>query len=287
MDSVLLFALPLVGGLIFCTRFNYTRWRAAREDGHRLYFRAVFFGAAIFALVLAVRVYLEARFPELGRLEAPIKSIVEPMVKEGVSPDALADLAITCFVSMLIAAPLAWVLNLLFWKNYWLRRAIKKDDFEALLLDAADREFPIAATMDDGKVYVGYVIKGFNPAEDRKSLLLLPLMSGYRNKETHKVTFTTFYTDLYGGDPLSTDAVTLPKPLDHLYAEDFITWLPVEHMSSCRLFDAVAYQSFQKRGPPAIAAPPPTAPGILPASPDMASATQSETIPPPAAPPAA
>lgn len=249
MDTVLLFALPLVGGLIFCTRFNFTRWRTAREDGHRLYFRAVFFGAVIFAAVAFARVCLEARFPALGVLEAPIKAAIKPMAKEAASGEALADLTITCFVSMLVSAPLAWILNLVFWKSVWLRRAIKKrDDFEEFILSAADREFPIMATMDDGKVYVGYVVEGFNPAEDRKSVLLLPLISGYRTTDTHKVQFSTFYTDLYGGDPLDTEA--LPGTLDHLRANDFITWLPVDRIVSCRLFDAVAYQAFQKRGPP-------------------------------------
>ena len=259
MDAVLLFALPLVGGLIFCSRFNCTRWRAAREDGHRLYFRAVFFGAILFAIIAAVRVLSKPFLPSwLLNLEASVVAAIQPLVvmKEGTpaaSITAVASLALTCFVAMLAGFPFAWLLNLVFKEDYWLRRAIKKNTFEATLLEAADREFPIMVTMDDGKVYVGYVVEGFNPGEDRKFLSVLPLMSGYRTEDTHKVTFTTFYIDAYGSepDPKPTAKTPLPGNLGHLSAEDFRLVLPVDKLGSCRLFDAVAYRSFQKRGAPA------------------------------------
>jgi len=255
MDTVLLFALPLVGGLIFCSTFNATRWRAAREDGHRLYFRAVFFGSILFALVAAARIYLESRFVVLPRIEAPIVTALRPMVtvKEAASAANVPDLAITCFVAMLLAYPLALVGNLFFWRRWWLRRAILKTPFEAAVLDATERPFPVMLTMDDGKVYVGYLLEGFNPAEDRKFLSILPLMSGYRAEGTHKVTFTTFYDDAYGGQPADPAhaAESLPGGLSHLNPRDFIVWLPVDKMASYRLFDAEAYKAFQMRGPPA------------------------------------
>lgn len=171
------------------------------------------------------------------------------MAKEQSSASAVADLAITCSLAMLAGWPLAWLLNLVFWKDYWLRRAIRKDALEAFLLDAADREISIALTMDDRKVYVGYVVSGFDPAIGRKCILLLPLMSGYRNQETHKVNFTTFYTDLYGDDGSADKTAPLPAPLEHLTAKDFITVLPADRIASYRLFDAPAYREFQKPKP--------------------------------------
>ena len=249
MDTVLLFALPLVGGLIFCSEWNRTRWLVAREEGHRLYFRAVLYGALIFATVAFARQWFESQFPSMASLEASIKTSIKPMAKDPASADALADLSITCFVAMLAGWPLAKLLNLLFRRNYWLRRAIRKDALEAFLLDAADREFPIEATMDSGKVYVGYVVAGFDPATSRKVIKLLPLMSGYRKVETHKVTFTTFYLQLYGSNFAANRTVELPAPLDHLRPEDFITVLPADRIGSCRLFDTTAYLEFQKTKP--------------------------------------
>lgn len=254
MDTVLLFALPLVGGLIFCTRCNLTRWRVAREDGHRLYFRAVLFGSLLFATVAGARIYLESTFPILIRMEGPVVAALMPMVavKDGAAAANVADLAITCFVSMLVAYPLALLSNLVFWRGPWLRRAIQKNPFEAALLDATKRPFPVMLTMNDGKVYVGYLLEGFNPGEDRKFLSMLPLMSGYRTEGTHKITFTTFYDDVYGGEPLDPAHAdeSLPGELSHLNPNDFIVWLPVDKMASYRLFDASAYKAFQIRGAP-------------------------------------
>lgn len=245
MDTVLLFALPLVGGLIFCSTWNFTRWRVAREDGHRLYFRAVLFGAILFAFVASINSLIENYCPRYSSVITFAKSHIEPMAKDKNSAAAVADLTIVCFLTMLAGWPLALLLNLGFKRNYWLRQAIKKDALEAFLLDAADDDISIAITMDDRKVYVGYVVSGFDPAIGRKCIFLLPLISGYRDSQTHKVNFTTFYTDLYG-DNSASKTTPLPAPLEHLTAEDFITVLPVERIASYRLFDALAYSEFQK-----------------------------------------
>jgi hypothetical protein len=247
MDTVLLFALPLVGGLIFCSNWNCTRWRVAREEGHRLYFRSVFFGALIFVLVAWLRPCVESASPEFLEKVNQAKRYIEPLATEKSSAPAVADLTITCLLAMLSGLPLAWLLNLVCWRGYWLRRAIQKDDLEAFLLDAADTDTSIAVTMDDQKVYVGYVVEGFDPAIGRKCIALLPLMSGYRDGETHKVNFTTFYTQLYGQNGDRT--APLPSPLEHLTAEDFITLLPTDRIASYRLFDARAYSEFQKPKP--------------------------------------
>ena len=246
MDTALLFALPLVGGLFFCSYWNYTRWRVAREDGHRLYFRAVFFGSLIFALVATTHPQIERLAPQYAAISTSARALIKPMAKDQSSAPAVADLTVVCFLSMLAGWPLAWFLNLFFWKDYWLRKAIRKDVLEAFLLDAADLETPIAITMDDQKVYVGYLIESFDPTVGRKCILLLPLMSGYRDQETHKVNFTTFYTELYSDDRATNQTEPLPAPLEHLTIEDFITVIPADRIASYRRFDVLAYHRFQQ-----------------------------------------
>lgn len=250
MDTVLLFALPLVGGLIFCSHWNYTRWRVVREDGHRLYFRAILFGSILFVIVAALRYYLEPLSPNWSAFVNAIKIAIKPMAKEAATATAISDLAITCFLAMFAGWPFAKILNLGFWNSVWLKRAIRKDDLEEFILDAAENEIPISATMDDGKVYVGFVTEGFDPAIGRKCIRLLPLLSGYRDSKTHKLTFTTFYTKLYGDGPINgSKPRPLPVPLNHLTAGDFITLLPADRIASYRLFHALAYQEFQKSEP--------------------------------------
>ena len=249
MDTVLLFALPLVGGLIFSSHWNFTRWRVAREEGHRLYFRAVFWGAVIFALVAIARPCVEGVVPLVSSAVTYLKALIEPMAKDELTAPALADLTITCFVAMLSGWPLAKLLNFAFPEREWIRRAIEKDDLEKLLLRAADEEVPLCVTMDDRKVYVGYVVEGFDPALGRKSILILPLISGYRDEDTLEVNFTTFYTYLYGAREAMDRTAPLPAPLDYLTAEDFIIVLPVDRIASYRLFDVAAYNKFQTLEP--------------------------------------
>jgi hypothetical protein len=248
LDTVFLFALPLVGGFIFCSNWNFTRWRIVREEGHRLYFRAIFFGALIFSLVALAHPHVQTIAPPYAGAVGTVKDFARPLAKQGAAAEAFGDLTVICLISMLAGWPLAWLLNLFFWRSYWLRRAILKDDLEAFLLDAADRDNSIAVTMDDQKVYVGFVVEGFDPTIGRKCIELLPLMSGYRDSETHVVKFTTFYTELYGPTESMNQSAPLAPPLEYLTPEDFITLLPVERIVSYRLFHPAAYLEFQKLG---------------------------------------
>ena len=63
-------------------------------------------------------------------------------------------------------------------------------------------------------------------------------MSGYRDQETHILNFTTFYTELYGNEGAADTTTPLPRPLEHLTAEDFITVLPMDRIASYRLFES-------------------------------------------------
>lgn len=75
-------------------------------------------------------------------------------------------------------------------------------------------------------------------------------MSGYRDRDTHKLVFTTFYDDRYGNVIIEPGRLTpLPPPLEHLCAEDFITVLRSDNVISCRIFDPAAYLEFQKARP--------------------------------------
>src|SRR5690606_3817495 len=78
---------------------------------------------------------------------------------------------------------------------HWIREAIKHfgNDLEILLLRSMDTETAVLLTLGTGKVYVGYVVRLFNPDVERKHIRLLPVMSGYRSEKTQEVSFTTFY----------------------------------------------------------------------------------------------
>lgn len=101
---------------------------------------------------------------------------------------------------------LAFVLGASIWKpwNYFfcdqnvaLDKVIDEDKipFELLLKKAQDQAKTVSVTMDNGKVYIGWVTHTFNPALPTRFIQILPSKSGYRDKETMRLVITTFYLE--------------------------------------------------------------------------------------------
>ena len=72
------------------------------------------------------------------------------------------------------------------------------DSLERLLFHVALYEdLMVEMTLSSGKVYVGWVLGG-TAIRDRKYVEIMPVVSGYREKETRKVWFTTKYANVSG-----------------------------------------------------------------------------------------
>src|SRR5260221_1246999 len=180
MEVAVLLLLPLVGGYIFARTCNFTRFKSFREEGHRLYFRAVFYGVFLLAVCLLVRLYLFAAWPSYGEIETDIAPFLSFVGKEP-SKGNPVPIAIAGAASMLLAYPLGKFLNLFLWKWVYVEQAAHTDDFERILHEAVLRTIPICATMENRKVYVGFVRKTFEATQELRSLAIIPLTSGYRS----------------------------------------------------------------------------------------------------------
>lgn len=225
-----LFLLGLVAGFNFIKEWEATRYQLAREDGHKLYFRSAFWGLFVTGVTASLIAFLSA---------ISIKTCGNQICAYFASPfESLSELVI---VALLVAPFAAYVLAKLFniFTNdleYYLD-ALDGNEFEGLLVNAMTRDLMVMLTMDDNKVYVGWVYKVSDPAkEERKYFSLIPVITGFRN-ESRKVEFTTFYDQLYQ---------QTNSELSHLNVEDFATVLPAHRVISCRLFDAAAYAKFQQ-----------------------------------------
>src|SRR5258706_15139665 len=86
-------------------------------------------------------------------------------------------IAIAGAASMLLAYPLGKFLNLFLWKWVYVEQAAHTDDFERILHEAVLRTIPICATMENRKVYVGFVRKTFEATQERRSLAIIRLTS--------------------------------------------------------------------------------------------------------------
>lgn len=239
MELTALLLLPLVGGYLFANTCNATRFRAAREEGHRLYFRAAFYGVLLFFVSAVIRLLLVKAWPAYRTWEAGILAAIQPILKDGKEDSAIVVLL--AFFAMGIGWLAGHVFNRLLGETPWLRAAIQDDEFEALLHHALARAMPVALTMENGKVYVGFVRKTFKPKVARKNFRILPLMSGYRDS-AGKINFTTFYDKAY-------EQVRQSSRPAKLYLEDFEMVFPTERVQSAGLFDVQTYSEFQKFAP--------------------------------------
>lgn len=240
MELTALLLLPLVGGYIFANSCNATRFRAAREEGHRLYFRAAYYGVFLFLIATAARLLIVWLWPEYRGWERTLLPTIQPMLKE--SKEDAAVVVLLALGAMLLGGVSGPLLNLtVFGESRWLKAAIKEDEFEALLHRALARAMPIALTMENRKVYVGFVSKTFEPKMSRKHFRILPLMSGHRT-ETGKMVFTTFYDQAYERAGIANGSNS------RLTLEDFEILFPTDKVQSAGLFDVPTYTEFQRLG---------------------------------------
>ena len=254
----------LIGGYVFSTHWDITKYKSAVEEGQRLYFRAALVAVFLFGLSIFIHFVLTKEvdgYKELILKEASGEfAFLFDTKKEGGSSQALkSELMLVVSIYSLILGSVLWFpLNIIFrilWSLYVRYRqyvmpnskvvlippsfmaAIQDDDFEKLIVTAAARPMPIAFTLENKKVYVGFILDARNPKFKRKAVTILPLMSGIRDPEG-RIQFNTFYGPIYSKINDSTTA------LEHLGADDFKKVIPVERICSSNLFDIEAYEHF-------------------------------------------
>jgi hypothetical protein len=222
--------LPLLGGYVFISYWNYTRFSARRYSGERLLFHAALAGVFLLVLSYTIVLLLSEALPSLA---ATWQRWV-PFKHSGTSLGAL-----------LLGATLWWPLNFAYGKKRELRRTISdwNDYLEELLTDALDSTRQVSITLNSGKVYVGFVVRTFDPAYDRKYIVILPTMSGYRAATTHRLVFDTDYTRVYQA-LMDEDESRLVRGVN-----DFQIVVPVSQVVSANLFDWEAYQRFNETSP--------------------------------------
>lgn len=234
MDTALLLVLPLVGGYIFASRWTVTQYIVDREDGHRLYFRAAFYGAFLFTVAILVRMILISYIDSYQSFEQSAVELYKGALK---NPDEENQLrALTIGLLALVIGSFLWVPFLWLpqsWLRYLYNRAIKYDEFESLISEAAQRVVPVSITMQNNKVYVGFLNETPSPKQ-RRFLAVLPLMSGFRDEANGRVKFTTYYSHIY-------------RKQRHADIEDFRFALPMEKIQSLNMFDVAVYEEFQKQ----------------------------------------
>lgn len=151
--------------------------------------------------------------------------------------------------ALALGLSLPWALNLLMPRPMAIGRFYRRDDvnsLERLLFevstdwDDGDRSALLQITCNDNKVYVGY-IRHLPPDPSFKDAFLeiLPVYSGYRDKDTRKVAFTTIYDEFF--EWLIED--------DSRDLGDYFKVIPISTICSASRFDLDVFLLFQGNEP--------------------------------------
>jgi hypothetical protein len=249
VDLPLFFTLPLIGGFAFVTTLWSLRWRSARQDSQRLYYRAAIYGVLIAIGVGVGHALLFLWSAYRDGFEWLYTSFLGPLftTKDSLPELALrirAHVALTCVYALAfgILAPL--VLNGAV--SLWGRRrgrdsrvsanlASITDPLESVLSRSLLNGEAIQVTLSTGKVYVGYVLEAPDPDLPTKFIRLQPLMSGQRTPDG-QVDYTTFY------DRILSDFEANPATKGKL--DTFQQVVPVDKVVTLSGFDLDAYVHF-------------------------------------------
>lgn len=110
---------------------------------------------------------------------------------------------------------------------------------ESILLESIEKGLLLFVTLKSRKVYVGMIDEARFNQLDTTTLVLLPFMSGYRDKDTLTFCVEHNYVDHYVKNEIN----LVSEPLS---VYQFRHVLPVEQIESFSLFDVNTYERFQK-----------------------------------------
>ena len=110
---------------------------------------------------------------------------------------------------------------------------------ENILLESIEKGLLLLVTLKSRKVYVGMIDEARFNQLDTNTLVLIPFMSGYRDKDTLTFCVEHNYVDHYVKNEIN----LVSEPLS---VYQFRHVLPVEQIESFSLFNVNTYESFQE-----------------------------------------
>ncbi|HBU6577873.1 TPA: hypothetical protein PIP05_004530 [Klebsiella oxytoca] len=256
MGTLLLSAI-LVSGYIFTVTSVSSRYKFKRSDGWGAYFYVATWGTGF--CILSWLICSLMGFLGLIDFFAQLVGINKDNVKTLIplSADAVAtgkSLKIAMWVvGTVVLATGCGLLN-----KFWhacgdhrfkaLAKAARNNPLETLAIEASATLSPVIFTLKSKKFYVGWVIRP--PLEHGKieHMAFIPLLSGYRDKDTLKIVVTTNYDAHYESIGLFGDVVGIdgpPRVKSDLSFNDFRVICPVSEIENLSFFDFETYNHFK------------------------------------------
>lgn len=244
MNSALLIVGLVVVGYVFASRLLWLRYRLRLTQGYHTFL----FTAAFSVIPVAVALPLVGLVPEpIG--PAGVSRLIEVSLSFGPGtavPEVLTLLLYSLLVAVLLPALAHWVFCLVTGIDKDLLKVCAMYTAEPsplmvnLLFSSIDRGLPIAFTLKDRKVYVGYpaFISSSLFSPHGSDLHITPLISGYRREDDLTLQFTTPYREVL--DELASDEAGSRA------GDEFLITIPVSEITHAHLYDPTLQPRFDR-----------------------------------------
>lgn len=229
-----LLLLPLLGGYYYCTRCESAKYKYRKHDGNRLLLASALHAIAALAVV---SVLLTLLGPWLFHRVPVLQSAYGWWQARSAFPHLGKALA-----AFLLCVGYSHLLNRFVDPEEQRRKVIQSegDSLEELLLYAFDAAKPMLISLRNNKVYLCMMTEGTHPILERRHIQVLPLRSGYRNKETLQLQFTTDYVAVF--DRLEQEQHAAGNDAD-LELDDFVLTIDMKDIMTATIFDVSKYDS--------------------------------------------
>jgi hypothetical protein len=214
------FLLPLLAGYVFIHTFYLTKFSAQRYDGYRLLMQSAVVGVILF-VVARFAVLLFHQIPLGIKLQSWLhtEGVAYPLVGTGITALVLAG-GVAMLGNLVIGTKRAKGIVVKYHENGFLR----------LFHKAVTETRVVSVTLESKKVYIGYVLRTPDLTPRQQFVGVLPLLSGYRDKDTLQLRITTNYARVIYAEGY--------------VPEDFEVTFCLDDVASASLFDAKAYPLF-------------------------------------------
>lgn len=239
----------LVAGFLACHIHPTHSYKLHRYEGQYLYLKSAELGLKCFAIAFVFALVAHHWIPDsisLGCTTVNItisSSLASTMKMIGANTQSEANKMSWFFLLSALTLLAAFLLKA--WGHLTLRRRFGSWEAKIYVIGELLEDSPLdnllfklslkkdkhaMLTMNDRKVYVGKVISLGEPSETSgmdQDVSIIPLMSGYRNKDNLEITFTTHYEEVDSDIYLSLrqDAIVSATEFDF---EAYRIWNPPE-----------------------------------------------------------
>jgi hypothetical protein len=189
-------AFILISGYIFVARSKHQRLITRREDGHRYYFRCGAYGILFcgIGIILAISLdILDVPSFILGGLGWSVENLIHNTSSFTANEYTSLKVLIGSFFTIPISFVGAFLDNICRDNQKSLQRIRDRDSgaLEKFLAECGTKFQTVLITLSSRKVYVGIVHEIPIECGEVEHFSILPILSGYRDKDSLTVKFTT------------------------------------------------------------------------------------------------